>query len=61
MASEVLAPAMYVRDPPPALAGVVEVEHGRDGVHAQAVGVVAVQPEHPEESRKLRTLVGGRS
>ena len=54
---EVLAAAMHVGDPFAGLAGVVEVEHGRDGVHAQAVGVVAVQPEHPRREQEAAHLV----
>jgi len=48
---------MHVRDPFAGLAGVVEVEHGGDGVHAQAVGVVAVQPEHPRGEQEAAHLV----
>ena len=41
---EVLATAVTVRDPLAVVAGVVEVEHRRDAVDAQTVGVVAVDP-----------------
>ena len=40
---EVLAPAVLVRHPVPRLARVIEVEHRRDGVDAQAVDVVLVR------------------
>ena len=42
---EVLAAAEAVRNPLAVVARVVEVEHRRDGVDAQAVGVVLLQPE----------------
>ncbi len=41
---EVLASAVAVGDPFPRLPGVVEVEHRGDGVDAEAVGVVALEP-----------------
>ena len=43
---EVFASAELVGNPFALLARVVEIEHGSDGVHAQAVGVIFVQPEH---------------
>ena len=43
---EVLASAEFVGNPFAFLARVVEIEHGGDGVHAQAVDVVFVEPEH---------------
>src|SRR6202035_3171514 len=42
---QVLAPAVLVGDPLAGRARVVEINHGGDGVDAQAVGVVAVEPE----------------
>ena len=41
---DVLAAAVAVRHPLPFLARVIEVEHGRDRVDAQAVGVELAQP-----------------
>ena len=41
---EVMVSAVLVRDPLSVLLSVVQVEHGRDRVHAQAVGVESVQP-----------------
>ena len=43
---EVLAAAEFVGNPLALLARVVEIEHGGDGVHAQAVDVIFVEPEH---------------
>ena len=43
---QVLAPTELVRNPFTLLARVVEIEHGSDGVHAKAVGMILVQPEH---------------
>ena len=45
MRLEVLAAAVLVGDPLARLARVVEVEHRGDGVHPQAVDVVALEPE----------------
>ena len=43
---QVLAAAVPVGDPFAFFARVVQIEHGGDGVHAQAVGMVAIEPEH---------------
>ena len=42
---QVLPPAVAVRHPLACLSPVVEVQHGRHGVHAQAIDVVLVEPE----------------
>jgi len=42
---KILAPAIAIRDPFAGLAGVIEIEHGSNGVHAQAVNVIFVEPE----------------
>src|ERR1700693_152548 len=43
---EILASAKLVGNPFTLLAGVVEIKHGSDGIHAQAVDVIFVEPEH---------------
>src|SRR6202140_5012417 len=43
---EILASAVLVGNPFTLLARVVEVKHGSDGIHAQAVDVIFVEPEH---------------
>ena len=43
---EVLAAAEFVGDPFALLARIIEIEHGGDGVYAQAVDVIFVEPEH---------------
>ena len=54
---EVLAPAVLVRDPLPRLARVVEVQHRRDRVHAQAVDVVLLEPEERVAQQEAADLV----
>ena len=43
---QVFVSAVLIGDPLSRLAGIVQVEHGGDGIHAQAVDMVFVQPEH---------------
>ena len=43
---EVFVSAILIGDPLSRLPRVVEVQHGGDGIHAQAVDMVLVQPEH---------------
>jgi hypothetical protein len=54
---QVLPAAVHVGDPLPGLAGVVEVEHGGHPVHAQPVGVVAVEPEEGAAHEERAHLV----
>src|SRR6266849_3210280 len=42
---EVLAAAEFVGDPLTGFARIIEIDHGGDGVHAEAVDVVLVEPE----------------
>src|SRR5215831_14090892 len=42
---QVLVATVFVGDPLALLAGVVEIEHGSDSVHPQAVGMILVEPE----------------
>ncbi len=58
--AQVFLAAVRVGDPLARLAPVVEIEHRRDGVHAQAVDVVLVEPEHrarQQESAHLMAIV----
>src|SRR5208337_3082571 len=41
----VLAPAEFIGQPLAGSTGIVQVQHGRDGVHAQAVNVILVEPK----------------
>ena len=43
---QILVTAVDVGDPLPVLAAIVQIEHGGDGIHPQAVHVVLLQPEH---------------
>ena len=43
---EILAPTVLIRNPLTLLAGVVQVQHRRDRVHAKSINVILVQPEH---------------
>ena len=54
---DVLAAAVLVRHPLAGLARVVEVEHRRDRVDAQAVGVVALEPEERAREQEAAHLV----
>ena len=54
---EVLAAAEAVRHPLPFLARVVEIEHRGHRVHAQAVGVVLVEPEQRVREEEVADLV----
>ena len=54
---EVLAAAEGVGHPLALLARVVEVEHRRDGVHPQAVGVVLAQPVERVRDQEVADLV----
>ena len=54
---EVLVAAVDVRHPLPVLAGVVEVEHGRDGVHAQGVDVELGEPVHGVRDEEVTHFV----
>ena len=42
---EIFAAAELIGDPFARSAGIVKIEHGGDGVHAEAVDVVFVEPE----------------
>ena len=52
MASMIFASAEFVGNPFALLAGVIEVEHGGDRIHAQAVDVILVEPEHRARHQK---------
>ena len=54
---QVLPAAVFVGDPLPILARVVEVEHGGHGVHAQPVDMVLVDPEQGVGDEKGAHLV----
>ena len=54
---EVLAAAEPVRHPLPCLARVVEVQHRRDRVDAQAVDVILLEPEQRVRQQEVADLV----
>ncbi len=54
---EVLAPAVAIGDPLPGAPRVVEVEHRGDGVHAQPVDVIALDPEQRARQQETSHLV----
>ena len=54
---QVFASAEFVGNPLARLARVVEVEHGGDGVHAQAVDVIVVEPEEAVGDEEIAHLV----
>ena len=49
---EVFASAEFVGNPFALLARIIEIEHGSDRVHAQAVDVILVEPEHRARHQK---------
>ena len=53
---QVLVAAVWVGDPFAGAPRVVEVQHRRDGVHAQAVDVVPVEPEQRRREQEARDL-----
>src|SRR5580704_17475859 len=53
---EVFATAELVGNPFPFLARIVEVEHGSDGIYAQAVDVILVKPEHGARHQETPNL-----
>ena len=54
---EVLAPSELIRNPLPCLARVIEVEHRRNGVDAEAVDVELLEPEERVAEQKRADLV----
>ena len=54
---QVLVAAVLVGDPLAGLARVIEVQHGGDGVHAQAVDVILLQPEQRVRDQERAHLV----
>ena len=54
---QILASAKFVGNPFACLARVVEVEHGGNGIHAYAVGVILVQPEHGAGNKKAAHFI----
>src|SRR6266702_7197335 len=42
---EIFAASKLIGDPFAGLAGVIEIKHGSDGIHAKAVDVVFIEPE----------------
>ena len=57
MASRFSLPPYWLGSPLAGLARVVQVEHGGDGVHAQTVDVVLVQPEQGARDQEGADLV----
>src|SRR5204863_6736536 len=53
---KVLAAAELVGNPLTFLARVIEVEHGGDGIHAQAIHVILVQPEEGTAEQEANGL-----
>src|SRR6266481_5268836 len=54
---EIFAAAKLIGDPLAGFAGVVEIEHGGDGVHAQAVDVIFVEPEESVRNQVVLDFV----
>ena len=52
--AQILAPAIPIRYPFAGLSAVIEVEHGRDGVDAQTVDVIAIGPEQRVREQVVR-------
>ena len=58
---QILAAAVSVGNPFARLARVIEIQHGRDGVHAQAVDVKLAQPVQRVRQQETCALRCGRS
>ncbi len=54
---EVFPAAVLVRDPLAFLAGIIEVQHRGDGVHAEAVDVIAFAPEEGVGDQEIAHLM----
>ena len=54
---QVLAAAVDIRQPFPVLAPIIEIEHRRDRIDADAVDMVAFNPEHRARGQKTDHLV----
>ncbi len=54
---EVLTPAEPVGHPLPFLARVVQVQHGRDGIHSEPIHVILLQPEQRVREQEIADLV----
>ena len=52
---QVLVAAVHIWNPLAGFARVIQIQHGSDRVHAQAVDVVLLQPEQAFEMRNERT------
>ena len=54
---EVLPPAVAIRNPLAFFARVIEIEHGSDGVDAQSIDVIHLQPEEGAGNEELAHFV----
>src|SRR5579872_5215398 len=54
---QVLVAAVLIGDPFTCSAGVIEVDHGSHGIHAEAVNVVLLEPEQRVGNEKLANFV----
>src|SRR5690348_15000917 len=54
---EIFAAAELVGEPLAFLAGIIEVEHGSDGVYAEAVNVIFVEPEEGVGEEEIADFV----
>src|SRR5260221_11192469 len=53
---EIFASAVFIRDPATFGSAVIEVQDGSDGIHAQAVDAVAIEPEHSAAQQEVCDL-----
>ena len=49
---QILAPAILVGNPLAGLARIIQIKHGRHGIHPQPVNVIAVEPRHRTAQQK---------
>ena len=54
--SDVFAPAELIGNPFSLLPAVIEIEHRGDGIHAQAVDMVSIQPKEPAVQKEVSDL-----
>src|SRR5688572_27208490 len=54
---KILSPAKAVRNPLPGVATKVQIEHGRDSIHAQSIQVILFEPKERATDQKVANFV----
>src|SRR6266699_2452352 len=56
MGQAVDSSAVFIRDPAAFGPAVIEIQHGSDGIHAQPVDAVAIEPKQPATQQEVCDL-----